>query len=227
VHDVRTVLAEAGAPDANRDGRGASARQPAWLRRLLALLAALVCRRLTGVRFQRAFARHGLPNGFVVEHPDLPPGSALAYADSIRGAWGNVIARMCCQRGIGPGHPGWPYLSRAILGFGGRLDLPVAYAALGCVSPPEWWESHWAFPAVFPAPPAPASRLLPQVAARASPPGVPLLPAAATRVAFRRAPVFAVAPRRTAGAATGPPGVCVETGGWRGVLTLADNVPCS
>ncbi len=69
---------------------------------------------------------------------DLPPGSAQDEAATIRGPFGRSIAWMCRRRGIGPGHPDWPELSRAIVAFGGsvkgaRAGLP----ALGLL----WWEN--------------------------------------------------------------------------------------
>ena len=109
--------AEAYAPDANRVSPGAPARLPEWFVHILALLS----------RIARAWAlaadggRSRPVPSWYYERPDLPLGSAQALAASVRGAFGNAIAWMCLRRGIGPGHPDWPELSRAIVAFGGSV----------------------------------------------------------------------------------------------------------
>jgi hypothetical protein len=126
-----------------------------------------------------------------------------ALAASIRGEFGNAIAWMCRRRGIGPGHPDWPELSRAIVTFGGstkgfRPGLP----ACGL----QWWESPDIMPgmigetAATPAATALASLLSRQAVAIAPPPAPNVEPAAA-----RPAPLPAIRRRVFARAATGPP----------------------
>ena len=138
-----------------------------------------------------------------VDLPDLPPGSAQALAVSLRGPFGNVVARLCLRRGIGPGHPEWPYLSRTIVAFGGSL------AGLdGRTRPPEWWESHWIVPAVVrpdEPPPSPVETLLARQDAAAFP--SPSQPAAAAAAAHAVLPAFWLPswPRVLARAGTGPP----------------------
>ena len=125
-----------------------------------------------------------------------------ALAASVRGEFGNAIAWMCRRRGIGPGHPDWPELSRAIVAFGGstkgfRPGLP----ACGL----QWWENPDVMPgmigetAATPAATALAS-LLSRQGRDAPPPAPHVVPAAA-----RPAPLPAIRRRVFARTATGPP----------------------
>jgi hypothetical protein len=196
-----TAPADAASPDADRDGP--DVRLPEWVVHLLALVIRfiLLCRIAAHSRRAR------LPY-WGHDRPDLPPASAQALAASARGAFGNAIAWMCRRRGIGPGHPDWPYLSRAIMAFGGsikgaRPGLPACE--------PRWWENPDIMPgmvgdpAARPAAEALASLLSRQAAATAAPPAPTAEPAAARPApmpAIRR-PVLA---RTTAtGPPTGPP----------------------
>ena len=145
------------------------------------------------------------------------PGSAQHLAALIRGAFGNTIAWMCLYDGIGPGHPDWPALSRAILAFGGSLrafdpnrrDRP----AMG----QPWWGNPYVMPGL-PAPqretpaagmlaawlerdgaggvsgPAGAAATAPHAAAAPEPGAAPM-------PAFWRSPIARVA----TGPPTGPP----------------------
>jgi len=149
------------------------------------------------------------------ERPDLPAGSVQALAASRRGAFGNVIAWMCRRRGIGPGHPDWPALSRAIVTNGGSVQgFRAGLPACGL----QWWENPSVMPGMIgetvatPAATAMGLLLSRQAAAAAPLPGAknpapkhivrseaePALPPA-----FRRR-VFA---RTATGPPTGPPSV--------------------
>ena len=162
-----TTLAEAYSPDADRAGPGASADLPDWLVRLLALLV------LLARKWALACGRRGLPAlpAWYYERPDLPFGSAQALAASIRGAYGNQIAWTCRRRGIGPGHPDWPEISRAIVAFGGSLrGFRPGLPACGL----QWWENPALVPGMSGMPtPTPAADamalLLPRQAVRHAP----------------------------------------------------------
>ena len=219
VPNLWTALAEADAPDGNRDGLGASARLDDWFVVFLAMLLSIArqC-----VRAFRPCTIPTLPSWWV-DRPDLVPGSAQHYAASIRGEFGNVIMRMCCRRGIGPGHPEWPYLSRAIVAFGGRPEPATWYA--GRPLRPEWWENHWVSPAVIPPPPAKQSLLVRQAAAGAASPrptwqAVPADSAHAVSWCAR----FQSSSRVLGWAATGPPGARAETEPVSSLSSLADFV---
>jgi len=160
-----TLPTDAASPGTNRVRRSASARRIEALRDIVAMLILVLRVCILGRRPGRL-----LPSWWI-DLPDEPISCAHALAMSLRGSFGAVIVRMCCQRGIGPGHPDWPELSRAIVAFGGSLEMPRRYAEQGCVSRPEWWENHWVSPAVILAPP-PAPSLLARLAA-AQPPSVP------------------------------------------------------
>ncbi len=134
MRDPLTTPANACSPDADRAGADAFARPPPeWLVHLLALVVRFILQRMFAGRSRRSL----LPS-WVHERPDLPLASTQAEAASLRGPFGRSIAGMCRRRGIGPGHPDWPYLSRTIVPFGGsvkgaRPGLP----ALGLL----WWEN--------------------------------------------------------------------------------------
>jgi hypothetical protein len=114
--DPPTTPADAYAPDADRAGTDASARLPQWVVHLIALVVRLVLERMFA-----AHARRSPLSSWWHDRPDLPLASTQAEAASIRGPFGRSIAWMCRRRGIGPGHPDWPELSRAIVAFGGSV----------------------------------------------------------------------------------------------------------
>ncbi len=200
-----TVPAEAYSPNADRAGPDASADLPDWLAHLLALLL-LLARKwalATGRRGSRA-----LPSWFY-ERPDLPPGSAQALAASVRGAFGNAVAWMCLRRGIGPGHPDWPELSRAIVAFGGSVQgFRPGLPACGL----QWWENPdivpgmIGMPAATPAAAAVASLLSRQAVADTPSPTPQVMPAAAEpAVSPGPVPCRPVFARAATGPPTGPP----------------------
>jgi hypothetical protein len=95
------------------------------------------------------------------DRQDLPPGSAQAAATSVRGQFGNSIRWMCLRHGIGPGHPDWPELPRAIVAFGGSLK---GFRAGGPPCGLQWWENPGVVPGMVPAFSAPAASPLPRQA---------------------------------------------------------------
>ena len=134
MRDPLTTPADAYSPDADRAGQDASARPPEWLVHLLALVICFILEHMLAGRSRRSTR---LPS-WLHDRPDLPLASTQAEAASIRGPFGRSIAWMCRRRGIGPGHPDWPYLSRTIVAFGGsvkgaRAGLPAS----GLL----WWEN--------------------------------------------------------------------------------------
>jgi hypothetical protein len=158
------VPAEAYLPDADRDVAG---QLPEWLVRCIAMLIRFLLEHARAARLRRS--RRLQP--WWRDRPDLPLGSAQAEAASVRGPFGRSIAWMCRRHGIGPGHPEWPELSRAIVAFGGS----VAGARAG--TPPSgllWWENPNIVPGLvagFGAPAAaPAALLEQQAVANAAPP---------------------------------------------------------
>jgi hypothetical protein len=193
MRDPLTPPADAASPDANR--AGPDARLPDWVVRLVTLVIRCILRATRSRRSRSPSWWH--------DRPDLPLASAQSEAASVRGAFGNSIAWMCRRRGIGPGHPDWPELSRAIVTFGGsvkgaRAGLPAC--GLG------WWENPDLVPGMsgetvaHPAAEALASLLSQHAIASAPPPASNVEPAAARPAQLPpiRPPVFA----RTA---TGPP----------------------
>jgi hypothetical protein len=128
MHTPLTPPAEAYIPDANRAG-------PEGLVRWLALLICVLLEPWNAVRlFRNSRPKYWWPD----RRPDLPAGSTQAEAAAVRGAFGNAIAWMCRRRGIGPGHPDWPELSRAIVAFGGsHKGLDFGAPAWGL----QWWEN--------------------------------------------------------------------------------------
>ena len=215
-----TAPAKAYAPDTDR--AGPDAHSPERLARWLALLILFLLEPLNGVRLLRS---RRLASWWQ-DRPDLPPGSAQEEAASIRGEFGIAIAWMCRRRGIGPGHPDWPDLSRAIVAYGGsvarfRAGLP----ACGL----QWWDNPNVVPGMTgetvatPAATAMAALLQRQAAADAPPPVMHAVPAApgpalfpASRLPASWRPVLA---RAGPGSPTGPPGCpglptlsCLTTG---------------
>jgi hypothetical protein len=141
MRDPLTPPADAYSPDADWAGQDASARLPEWLEHLLALVMRFVLERLFAARSRRS----PLPSWWR-DRPDLPPGSTQAEAASVRGSFGNAIAWMCLRRGIGPGHPDWPELSRAIVAFGGSLKgFRFGATPWGL----QWWENPNVTPGMF------------------------------------------------------------------------------
>jgi len=204
MRDPLTTPAGACSPDADRAGPDASARLPEWVVHLLALVIRCMLERMLAACSRRS----RLPSWWH-ERPDLPAGSAQALAASGRRAFGNVIAWMCRRRGIGPGHPDWPALSRAIVANGGSLQgFRASLPACGL----QWWENPNVMPGMVgettAAPAATAMGLLlsRQAAAAAPSPAPHVLPAAAepARLPAIRRRVFA---RTATGPPTGPPAI--------------------
>jgi hypothetical protein len=205
MHASPTAPAEANAADPDRATARAPAPAPEWLIRLLA--------RLILFMLSLRSPRTGRVPSWWEPRLDLPAGSIQELAAAVRGNFGSVIKRLCLQRGIGPGHPEWPYLARSIVAFGGSL------AGLdGRICPREWWESQWILPAVFaaeaPSRSAVASLLARQDAARLPSPPPPAARSTTARQAGDVAPRFAGAaanapphfpPRAGTGPPTGPP----------------------
>jgi hypothetical protein len=197
--DPLTTAANAHSPDADR--AGPDARLPEWVVRLVTLVIRFILQCNLATRSRRS----RLPSWWH-DRPDLPLASAQAEAASVRGAFGTSIAWMCRRRGIGPGHPNWPELSRAIVAFGGsikgaRPGLPAC--GLG------WWENPDLVPGMIGETPATAaaetlaSLLSQQAVANAVPPAPNVVPAAveaALPPAIRR-----VLARTATGPPTGPP----------------------
>ncbi|HEY3846075.1 MAG TPA: hypothetical protein VGL95_03050, partial [Acetobacteraceae bacterium] len=174
--DPLTAPADACCRDADRAGPDAPPPLPEWVVRLVTLVIRFILECSHAARSRRA----RLPSWWH-ERPDLPAGSVQGLAASIRGEFGNAIAWMCRRRGVGPGHPDWPELSRAIVAFGGsvkgaRPGLP----ACGL----QWWENPDIMPGMVgetvatPAATAIAALLSWQAAANALPPAAKVVPAA-------------------------------------------------
>ena len=200
-HPSDTAPAKACSPDADRVGRDASQRQPEWLVHILAVV----------IYFLRKHLPHygrRLP-AWWHERPDLPLGSVQALAASIRGDFGNAIAWSCRRRGIGPGHPDWPELSRAIVAFGGSLKgFRAGLPACGL----QWWENpHLGIGMIgdgAPTPAADATALLlsRQAVADAPPPALTVVPAEPEPAVFP-VPRRQILARAATGPPTGPPSV--------------------
>jgi hypothetical protein len=205
MRDPLTTPAGACSPDADRAGSDASARLPEWVVHLIALVIHFMLKRMLAAQLRRS----GLPYWWH-DRPDLPAGSTQAEAASIRGPFGRSIAWMCRRRGIGPGHPEWPELARAIVAFGGsvkgaRPGLP----ATGLL----WWENPNVTPGIVgetaAAPAATAMALLLSrlaTAAAASPAPKTIVRSEAEPAL---APVFQrrVLARTATGPPTGPPAI--------------------
>ncbi len=201
--DPLTAPAEACAPDADRDGPDASSGVPQCLAHLVARLILLLLRCILAAVPRRA---PRVPSWWH-DRQDLPPGSAQAEAASVRGSFGNAIAWMCLRHGIGPGHPEWPELSRAIVAFGGSTK------GFRAGDPPrglQWWENPDIFPGMIgmpvktPAATAVALLLSQQAVADVRPPALNAEPAEAGHArlpaSWRR-----VVGRAGTGPPTGPP----------------------
>jgi hypothetical protein len=196
--DPLTAAANACSPDADRAGPDAPPPLPEWVVRLVTLVIRFILECSHAARSRRS----RLPSWWH-ERPDLPPCSAQALAASIRGEFGNAIAWMCRRRGIGPGHPDWPQLSRAIVTFGGSLKgARPGLPACGL----QWWENPDIMPGMIgetpatPAAMAMASLLSRQAVAIAPPPAPNVV-----RAAPEPAPLPAIRRRVFARTATGPP----------------------
>ena len=203
-----TAPAEAYAPDADRADPDAPEHLPDWLVRFLALLILFLRKHALALRPRRSIRF----TPWFHDRPDLPPGSAQEEAATIRGPFGNAIAWMCRRRGIGPGHPDWPELSRAIVAFGGSVKgFRAGLPACGL----QWWDNPNIMPGMtgeIAATPAAAAMaaLLARLAAADAPPPVPhvapdeaahaRLPASRLSESWRQ--VFA---RAGPGPPTGPP----------------------
>jgi hypothetical protein len=200
--DLLTALAQADVPEADRAGPGVPAHSPEWLARWLALLIFFLLEPLNAVRLLRS---RRLPSLWQAR-PDLPPGSAQAEAASIRGSFGTAIAWMCRRHGVGPGHPEWPELSRAIVAFGGSLEGFRAGA------PPcglQWWENPNIVPGMVPGFSAPAaataSLLQPHAVAHAAAPAPHAMQAAAAHARLPASWVSAAGRHVFARAGPSPP----------------------
>jgi hypothetical protein len=204
MRDPLTPPASTRAPDADRAGTEGSARLPEWVVHLIALLVHFMLRRMLGARS----ARSSLPS-WRHDRLDLPAGSAQALAASVRGAFGNSIAWRCLRHGIGPGHPDWPELSRAIVAFGGSIKgFRAGAPARGL----QWWENPGVIPGMVSVPPpAPAAMAMAVLLERQAAADVPT-PAPTTIVRSEAAPALPpvflrrIVARIATGPPTGPPG---------------------
>ena len=190
--DPLTALADTYSPDADRVGLDASGPLPEWLVHALVTLIVFIRQH---VLIRRPRHNWSLP-GWYVGRPGPLPASTPELAAMIRGAWGHEIAHVCRYDGIGPGHPDWPELSRAILAFGGSLR-----GVDGRKHPRPWWHALGFAPSLARADTAAAA--LPPEAEPVSAPSAP----AATAEAAGSGHAVLPAPRRPvfARAATGPP----------------------
>ncbi len=146
MRDPLTTPADACTPDANRASTDVPAPLPEWVIHLLALVVHCMLRCM----FAGRSLRSRLPS-WRHARPDLPPGSAQEEAALIRGSFGIAIAWMCRRRGIGPGHPDWPYLSRTIVAFGGSVKrFRPGLPACGL----QWWDNPYVTPGTIVEPPA-------------------------------------------------------------------------
>lgn len=199
--DTPTPPADAHAPDANRAGPNASARLPEQCAYLVALLILFILRRLLAPHRARLAT-------WCHDRPDLPPGSAMAIAAARRGNFGTAIAWMCLRRGIGPGHPDWPYLSHTIVTFGGSLKrFRPGMRACGL----QWSENPHIAPGVADDTPAATARAVlraRQAAGGIAPPAPQAEPAASGPVPPSAARLSAGRPTGFRGrSAAGPPPV--------------------
>ena len=114
ISNALTSPAYAYAPDADRVGPAASVRLLYGLLRFLVLVAFLVREYWLAIREYRAGTRLSSWH----DRSDLPPVSAQQPAASLRAAFGNALAWMCCRCAIAPEHKDWLEPSRAIMAFG-------------------------------------------------------------------------------------------------------------
>jgi hypothetical protein len=205
MRDPLTTPADADSPDADRAGPDASARLPEWLVHFIARFIHFMLKRMLAAQLRRSKLPYWRD-----DRADLQPGSAQSEAAAVRGHFGNAIAWMCRRRGIGPGHPDWPELSRAIVAFGGSVKrFRAGMPALGL----QWWENPNIVPGMIgetaAAPAATAMALLlsrEAAAAAASPAPKTIVRSEAERVlppVFRRQGNV----RTATGPPTGPPAV--------------------
>jgi len=208
MRDPLTAPAQAYAPDANRTGPRAPAQPPEWLVHWISLLIFFLTDPLKAARLLRSGR---LRQSWWHDRPDLPLASAQAEAASVRGAFGTSIRWMCLRHGIGPGHPDWPELSRAIVAFGGSLEGFRAGA------PPcglQWWENPGVIPDLvtgFSVPSAATIALTRlQADANAPPPAGNVMQADAAHAGLPASRLSAswrhVFARAGPGPSTGPPG---------------------
>ena len=205
MRDPLTAPAGTGSPDADRAQSDASARLPEWLVHFIALFIHFMLGRMLAAQLRRS----RLPF-WQDDRPELAAGSTQSEAASIRGPFGRSIAWMCRRRGIGPGHPDWPELARAIVAFGGSIKgARPGLPATGLL----WWENPNVLPGAarepVAAPAAEAMALLlsrAAVAAAASPAPTSVAHSEAEPVV---APVFQrqVLARAGTGPPTGPPAI--------------------
>ncbi|HEY3848759.1 MAG TPA: hypothetical protein VGL95_16775 [Acetobacteraceae bacterium] len=196
--DPLTAPANACCRDADRAGPDAPAPLPEWVVHFITLFIRLILQLSLAARSRRSRLA-----SWWHERPDLPAASVQGLAASIRGEFGNAIAWMCRRRGIGPGHPDWPELSRAIMTFGGSLQgFRPGLPACGL----QWRENPDIMPGMIgetvatPAATAMASLLSRQAVAIAPPPAPNVV-----RAAAEPAPLPAIRRRVFARTATGPP----------------------
>jgi hypothetical protein len=201
-----TVPAEAYTQDADRADSEASAHLPEWLIHILCLIIHFLQEHAHAARLRRS--RRMQP--WWQDRTDLPAGSIQGLAASIRGPFGREIASMCRRHGVGPGHPDWLELSRAIVAFGGSV------AGFRTGAPPlglHWWENPHIVPGIVCGfgGPAPAPAALPRVAAvaNAAPPAPAPVQADATTgsvpASCLAAPWRQVFARAGPSLSTGPP----------------------
>ena len=200
--NLLTPPAEAYIPDADRGGQGGPVHSLERLVRCIALLILFLHDPLKAVRLLRS----GRLWSWHQDRPDLPPGSAQAEAASIRGQFGTAIAWMCRRHGVGPGHPEWPELSRAIVAFGGSLaGFRAGAPACGL----QWWENPRIVPgtgAGFSAPAAASASLLPlQAVANAAAPAPNAVQGAVAHARLPASWVSAAGRHVFARAGPGPP----------------------
>ena len=205
MRDPLTIPADTGSPDADRAGPDTSARLPEWLVHFIALFIHFMLGRMLAAQLRRS----RLPF-WQDDRPELPTGSTQSEAASIRGPFGRSIAWMCRRRGIGPGHPDWPELARAIVAIGGsvkgaRPGLP----ATGML----WWENPHVTPGLadetMAAPAATAMAAL--LSREADAAGAPLAPTnivcSDAEPALLPVPQRRVSARTATGPPTGPPAI--------------------
>ena len=200
--NLLTPPAEAFLPDADRGGQGGPVHSLERLVRCIALLILFLHDPLKAVRLLRS----GRLWSWHQDRPDLPPGSAQAEAASIRGQFGTAIAWMCRRHGVGPGHPEWPELSRAIVAFGGSLaGFRAGAPACGL----QWWENPNIVPGTgvgFSAPAAASASLLPlQAVANAAAPAPNAVQGAVAHARLPASWVSAAGRHVFARAGPGPP----------------------
>jgi hypothetical protein len=197
-----TVLAEAYAPDADREASDAPDRMPRWLAHIVALLILFLLEHLAAFRRRRY---PGLPSWWT-PRTDMAPGSTQELAASVRGPFGNAIAQMARQWGIGPGHKDWPEVSRAIVAFGGSLQ-----GLDGRRVPQPWWETPEIVPGMIRfevATKTTAASLLAQLLTADAPPPAREPALARAEPVWPPALWLQVRARAGTGPPTGPPFVC-------------------